>query len=105
MTDHFALLDEPRRPWIDPELLKEKFLALSSQVHPDRIHQSSAAERKDAGEHYACLNQAYNCLREPKEQLRHLLQLELGKKPNDIQNIPQELIYSAFEISRACKDA
>jgi len=105
MTDHFALLDEPRRPWIDPELLKEKFLALSSQVHPDRVHQSSAAERKDAGEHYAGLNQAYNCLREPKERLRHLLELELGKKPKDIQNIPPELMDSAFEISRACKDA
>jgi DnaJ-domain-containing protein 1 len=105
MTDYFALLDEPRRPWIDPGLLKEKFLALSSQVHPDRVHQSSATERNDASERYAGLNQAYNRLREPKECLRHLLELELGKKPEDIQNIPPDLMDSAFEVSRACKDA
>ena len=48
MTDHFALLDEPRRPWIDADLLKEKFLALSSRVHPDRVHNAPAPERKDA---------------------------------------------------------
>ena len=48
---------------------------------------------------------AYNCLREPKDRLRHLLELELGKKPGDIQNIPPELMDSAFEDRRVCKDA
>ena len=105
MTDNFALLNEPRRPWIDAGLLKEKFLALSSHAHPDRVHQSSAEERKDADARYAELNTAYNCLREPKERLRHLLELELGKKPEDIQTIPPGLMDSAFEIARACKSA
>jgi len=36
MTDYFALLDEPRRPWLDVSSLKQKFLARSSEVHPDR---------------------------------------------------------------------
>jgi DnaJ-domain-containing protein 1 len=105
MTDNFALLGEPRRPWIDADLLKEKFLAFSSQVHPDRVHQASPAERKEAGERYAELNAAYNCLREPKERLRHLLELEFGKRPGDIQNIPPGLMDSAFEIGQACKGA
>jgi curved DNA-binding protein CbpA len=105
MTDYFALLDEPRRPWIDASLLKERFLALSSRVHPDRVHQASAGERKDADERYAGLNAAYNCLREPKDRLRHLLELELGKKPGDIQNIPPELMDGAFKIARTCKSA
>jgi DnaJ-domain-containing protein 1 len=105
MTDNFALLSEPRRPWIDGGSLKKKFLALSSGAHPDRVHQSSPEERKAAGARYAELNTAYNCLREPKDRLRHLLELELGKKPDDIQNIPPDLMDFAFAIGRVCKDA
>ena len=78
MTDFFALLDEPRRPWLESELLKQKFLALSATVHPDRVHNLGDAERAAAQERYTELNAAYNCLREPKDRLHHLLQLELG---------------------------
>ena len=105
MTDNFALLNEARRPGIDPEMLKEKFLALSSQFHPDRVHNATAAERDEAGKRYAEINAAYNCLREPKERVRHLLELESGAKPADIQNVPQEVMEAFFEIGRLCKDA
>lgn len=105
MTDNFALLDEPRRPWLDENLLKEKFLALSSKVHPDRTHRATPSERKDADASYAELNAAYNCLREPKERVRHLLELESGRKPADIQNIPSDLVDFAFAIGQACKTA
>jgi DnaJ-domain-containing protein 1 len=104
MTDNFALLDEPRRPWIDPESLKEKFLALSAQSHPDRVHQASAEERRAADERFAALNGAYNCLREPKDRVRHLLELERGMKPADIQEVPSELMDSFFEIGRLCRE-
>ena len=81
MIDYFTLLNEPRRPWLDAELLKQKFLALSATVHPDRVHNLGEAERAAAQERYTELNTAYNCLREPKERLQHLLQLELGALP------------------------
>jgi DnaJ-domain-containing protein 1 len=105
MTDYFALLNETRRPWIDPDILKEKFLALSAQFHPDRFHGLPDAERKSAGERYAEINAAYNCLREPKERVRHLLELELGAKPADIQRVPQEMMDAMFEIGRLCQEA
>ena len=105
MTDNFALLDEPRRPWIDPEALKQNFLALSAQVHPDRVHNAPAAERQAADGRYSELNGAYNCLREPKERLRHLLELEQGTKLKDIQNVPPETTDLFFETGRLCKEA
>ena len=43
MTDHFATLGEPRRPWLDAEALKEKFHRLSGTVHPDRVHGADEA--------------------------------------------------------------
>ena len=45
MTDYFALLDEPRRPWLDPEAIRQKFFARSGGVHPDKIHAASDAEK------------------------------------------------------------
>src|SRR6266478_7291458 len=92
MTDYFALLDEPRRPWIEPDSLKRKFFALSAEDHPDRVHQASDAEKVAAQQRYTELSAAYNCLREPKERLRHLLELERGTKPEDIQRIPSDLM-------------
>jgi DnaJ-domain-containing protein 1 len=105
MTDNFALLDEPRRPWIDPGELKHKFLALSAEIHPDRTHAAPEGERRAAAERYLALNTAYNCLRDPKERLRHLLELELGAKPADIQRIPTEMMDAFFEIGRVSKEA
>jgi DnaJ-domain-containing protein 1 len=105
MTDYFALLDEPRRPWLDPEFLKEKFLARSAVVHPDRVHNLGKAEQASAQEQYVQLNAAYNCLREPKTRLRHLLELELGAVPKDVQQVPPDLMELFMEISQACRRA
>lgn len=105
MTDFFALLDEPRRPWLDPEPLKQKFLALSATVHPDRVHNLGDAERAAAHERYTELNAAYNCLREPKDRLHHLLQLEVGALPKDVQRIPSDLMDLSLEIGQKCREA
>jgi hypothetical protein len=58
MTDYFALLGEARRPWLDPEELKEKYFAL-------------VRERPAEAE----LNEAFRVLSNPKLRLHHLLVL------------------------------
>ena len=105
MTDYFALLNEPRRPWLDVETLKQKFLGLSATVHPDRVHNLSEAERAAAQERYTELNTAYNCLREPKERLQHLFQLELGAPPKNTQRIPSDLMDLSLEVGKLCREA
>ena len=105
MTDYFALFNEPRRPWLDAEALKQKFLALSAQVHPDRVHNLGEAERAAAQDRYTELNTAYNCLRELKDRLQHLLRLELGALPKDIQRIPSDLMDLSLEVGKACREA
>jgi curved DNA-binding protein CbpA len=103
--DKFALLDQPRRPWIDPDEVKRKFLALSASVHPDRVHGAPDKEKQDAERRFSELNSAYNCLRDPKDRLRHLLELERGAKPDDVQRIPAGLIDLSFEVGGLCKEA
>ena len=105
MTDNFALLNEPRRPWLDPEALKIKFLALASDLHPDRVHNASEEEKLQATKRYSELNAAYNCLLEPKSRLLHLLELESGAKPKDIQHIPPALADLFAEVANNCRKA
>jgi DnaJ-domain-containing protein 1 len=103
MVDYFALFAEPRRPCVDADALKTRFLAFSAEVHPDRVHTASAAERDAAQRRYVELNAAYHCLREPKERLRHLLELERGAKPEVVQNIPPDLMDQFLEVSQLCR--
>jgi curved DNA-binding protein CbpA len=103
--DYFALLDEPRRPWLDADSLKQKFLARSANLHPDRISSTNESEKSAASKKFAELNAAYNCLAAPKTRLLHLLELELGAKPKDIQQIPGGLADLFAEVATVCRNA
>ncbi|HEU6449665.1 MAG TPA: hypothetical protein VFV23_14630 [Verrucomicrobiae bacterium] len=105
MTDYFAFFSETRRPWIDSALLKEKFLALSANLHPDKIHSAGDAEKSAAAKRFAGLNAAYHCLAGHKSRLLHLLELEAGAKPKDIQQIPAGLADLFAEVATVCKSA
>jgi curved DNA-binding protein CbpA len=105
MIDYFAFLNEPRRPWLDADSLKQKFLALSASTHPDKVHAAGELEKSGAAKSFAELNAAYHCLAEPKSRLLHLLELELGAKPGDIQQIPAALADLFAEVATACRSA
>lgn len=104
MTDYFALLNEPRRPWLDAEALKAKFLGRSAAIHPDRVHASSEGDKLAANQHYTELNAAYTCLREPRSRVRHLLELELGAKPSDLTNVPDDLMELFFSVGKVFRE-
>lgn len=104
MPDSFSLLNEPRLPWLDADALKAKFHQFSAEVHPDRSHNAPEAEKAASNTRYAELNAAYNTLREPKDRLLHLLELELGGKPRDIQRIPPGTMDLFVEVGQTCRD-
>src|SRR5262245_1555768 len=104
MIDYFAVFGEPRRAWLEPEALKSKFLSLSAQVHPDRAHGSPEVERKAAQERYTQLNSAYQCLRDTKSRLRHLLELQRSGKLQDVQDIPPETMELFFQVGKLCRE-
>ena len=68
MTDHFAMLQQSRRPGLDAAALKDTFHRLSAQRHPD-----TAGGDADS---FAALNAAWQVLREPASRLRHLIEME-----------------------------
>jgi len=104
MTDPFQLLGLPRRPWLEPDDVKAAFLARSAPVHPDKIHSAPEAEKAAAARAFAELNAAHLALAEPKTRLLHLLTLERGAKPADIQNLPAGLAELFTEVATRCRE-
>jgi curved DNA-binding protein CbpA len=86
MTDYFALLQQPRQPWLEPEELKQKYQELTLAAHPDR----KAADESSVD--FATVNKAYRVLADPKLRLQHLLQLQGDDANAAEQSIPQELL-------------
>jgi curved DNA-binding protein CbpA len=103
MTDYFALLNELRRPHLNAESLKKKFLALSAEAHPDKVQTSDPSQKEAAAKRFAELNSAYTTLKEPKDRLRHLLELEMGAKPRDLQQIPPDMADLFMQVGALCK--
>jgi hypothetical protein len=84
MPDYFAILQQPRRPWLDSEALKERFHRQTAESHPD------VAGGGDDGD-FAAFNAAYTALRDPASRLRHLLELEAPDLLAPSQEIPTDL--------------
>jgi curved DNA-binding protein CbpA len=84
MTDYFALLEQPRGPWLDLTRLREAYHRKTLQTHPD----TAAPDRESD---FAELNEAYQVLQDPKRRLHHLLSLENCVPPSANQEVPQEL--------------
>jgi curved DNA-binding protein CbpA len=105
MIDAFTLFNESRCPWLDPDRLKEKFLVLSAQTHPDRFHQAPESEGLAATQRYADLNAAYQRLRDPKDRLQHLFELEFGRKPEQVRSIDERNMTLFTEVGQLCRSA
>ncbi len=83
MPDHFAALDQPRRPWLDADAIKELFHRASAAWHPD-VAGSGDATR------FAAASAAYSALRDPVSRLRHLLELEVPEQLTRPAEIPPD---------------
>jgi len=103
-VDHFGCLGELRRPWIDPEALRTRFLERSTELHPDRFHGAEESVRGEAGQRFSALNEAYQVLKEPRTRLLHLIEWEAGSKPKDIQKIPPGTMDLFVEVGQLCRE-
>ena len=104
MTDCFALLNFPRRPWLDPDALKQRFHELSAEVHPDQAHDATDEAKAELQQRFTEVNAAHQCLIDAKSRVRHLLELELGQAPGNVKSIPGEMTDWFMEIGAVCRE-
>jgi curved DNA-binding protein CbpA len=99
MTDYFALLEQPRSPWLDPEELKQSFHAKTRHAHPD----ARPDDNSDAA--FAQLNEAYQVLRDPKRRLHHFLTLKGEPAAQQAAAIPKEVDELFPAVARLTNEA
>ena len=104
MTDCFALLNFPRRPWLAPDALKQRFHELSAEVHPDQAHDATDEAKAELQQRFTEVNAAHQCLGDAKSRVRHLLELELGQAPGNVKSIPGEMTDWFMEIGAVCRE-
>jgi DnaJ-domain-containing protein 1 len=102
VTDYFSLLNEPRRPWLDTEQLKARFISLSAECHPDRA--TTPGERAAATTRFTELNAAHNCLRDPRERLHHLLALEGQSDARQVRSVPPAVAELVLPAEQLCRE-
>ena len=91
MSDYFALLQQPRKPWLDPAELKHAYQELTLAAHPDRTRSD------ETGLGFANITEGYRVLSDHRLRIQHLLKIE-GHGPSSDQAVPEEFIALFPEI-------
>ncbi len=91
MIDYFALLDQPRAPWLDLDDLKNAYHQKTLRAHPD-----TQTSGKQTGARLADLNEAYQVWTRIQATLQHLLTLE-GIPTSPDASVPKDL-YDLFPV-------
>ena len=106
MSGYFEAFGIERKLALDAKDLETRFYALSRQLHPDLHSRKTEAERHQAEEATAVLNDAYRTLRDPIARAEYLLKLEgfdIGEQGT--KDVPPELLEEVFELNMALEEA
>ena len=102
MIDYFALLDQSRQPWLDPDELKECYHHKTLLFHPDAQTDQGGDKSQIS---FSNLNEAYQVLRDPKRRLHHLLILEGAVPSSNDETIPEQLLALFPDVGSLTKRA
>jgi molecular chaperone HscB len=103
-VNYFEVFEIPPALALDLKDLEKRFYALSRKLHPDL--RRNPAERAEAEEATAVLNDAYRTLRDPIRRAEYLLRLEgfdIGEQTS--KDVPPELLEEVFEFNMALEEA
>jgi hypothetical protein len=74
-------------------------------VHPDRVHSLDPGQRAAAQKTYVLLNGAHQSLSRHRDRLKHLIELETGRPPENIDSVPADLIVHFTSIGKELRES
>ncbi len=101
-AEYFRFFDLPDHLNIDLADLEKRYYALSRKWHPDRYARKSEAERSEAEQNTALLNDAYRTLKDPVRRAEYVL-AENGLAAAQ-QSAPPDLLEEVFELNMALEE-
>ena len=103
-ADKFAVLGLPRRYDIDAAELKDRYRAMSRELHPDRFATAPPHERVMSLQAATTVNDAYRTLKHPVRRAEYLLTLA-GKGIAADAKADPELLMEVMELREALGEA
>jgi molecular chaperone HscB len=101
-AEYFRLFDLPEELEIDLVDLEKRYYALSRKWHPDLFARQPEAQRLQAEQHTALLNDAYRTLKDPVRRAEYVLS-EHGLAAAH-QSAPPDLLEEVFELNMALEE-
>lgn len=86
---------------LDVEALREAFLTLSREFHPDFFGNAEPALKAESERRTALLNNAHKTLRDPQKRAEYLIFLIADDIESNKNAVPPELLEEVFEIQEA----
>jgi curved DNA-binding protein CbpA len=96
VPDHFKRLGFIPRPWLEQDDIKQRFLDLSAELHPDK---ASPHEKLRAEHDFQSLNESFIILRDTRSRLHHFLELSGFPKQDHVQDVPSAALAFFSEIA------
>ncbi len=104
-VDYFRYLGLPQRPQIDADRLEQTYLRLSQEYHPDRHPDLDPEQHAAILQRSALLNQAYACLKEPKQRVQYLVELLTQGERSASHAIPPAVATLFRQVQTALSEA
>ncbi|MDY7219942.1 co-chaperone HscB [Denitrificimonas sp. JX-1] len=95
-VDYFAMFGLQPSFLIDSKALAATYRELAKDVHPDRFASESAAQQREAVEHAARLNDAYQTLKSPTQRALYLLRQQ-AELPEETTIQDGEFLFQQME--------
>ena len=96
------MLGLPRAFWIEPDELKQHYLAQAKAAHPDN---QSASDQDTSNQDSVQINQARDILTSPADRIAHLVRLETGEDITRSQHVPNDLVDLFMKLSPLLQEA
>lgn len=103
--NNFALFGFRPRFDIDPAVLRERYLRLTREVHPDRSPGEGEGDALERERLSARVNEAYRVLLSPISRAEYLLELSGGDSAAKDKRVPPELLSTTLMIREEIDDA
>jgi molecular chaperone HscB len=104
-ADYFEFLGLDGKLAIDLRDLEQRYYKLSRTWHPDRFARGTEAEKQQALDNTALLNDAYRTLRDPIKRAEYVLsRAGLDVAHQSTKNVPPELLEEVFELNMALEE-
>jgi molecular chaperone HscB len=102
---YFELFGLPAAYELDPDALRQQYLVISRNIHPDRFANESPEASQLAMRLSAQVNQAYQILRDPCLRAEYLLELMGGQKAHEHKSVPPALLQEVMGLREDIEEA